>query len=173
MVQETEEEFNGLDREKEELSAPDSASPSPEDQQRDYRELNERYLRLAADFENFKKRTARDMDAQARFAIERFGLDLLEVADNFERALRSGEPQPREGLEQIQKLFRTVLERHGIRSFESVGTRFDPACHEAVVALPSESEEGTVVEEFTCGYRMHDRVIRCAKVAVSKGMESD
>jgi len=171
MVQETEEEFNGLDQEKEEISAPDSATPSPEDLQRDYRELNERFLRLAADFENFKKRTAREMDAQARNAIERFAIELLEVADNFERALRSEDPQPREGLEQIQKLFRTVLERHGIHSFASVGTRFDPARHEAVVSLPSESEEGTVVEEFACGYRMHDRVIRCAKVAVSKGME--
>ena len=171
MVQETEEEFNGLDQEKEEVSAPDSAPPSPEDLQRNYRELNERFLRLAADFENFRKRTSREMNAQARNAVEGFAIELLEVADNFERALRSEDPQPREGLEQIQKLFRTVLERHGIHSFESVGTRFDPACHEAVVSLPSECKEGTVVEEFACGYRMHDRVIRCAKVAVSKGKE--
>ena len=79
---------------------------------------DERYLRLAADFENYKKRKAREMDALARYAVERFAIELLEVADNFERALRSEDPQPREGLEQIQKLFRTVLERHGIRSFE-------------------------------------------------------
>jgi molecular chaperone GrpE len=171
MVQETEEEFNGLDQEKEEVSAPDSVTSSPEDLQREYRELNERFLRLAADFENFRKRTSREMDAQARFAIEGFAIELLEVADNFERALRSEDPQPREGLEQIQKLFWTVLERHGIRSFESVGTRFDPALHEAVVSLPSECGEGTVVEEYARGYRMHDRVIRCAKVAVSKGKE--
>jgi len=171
MVQETEEEFNGLDQEKEAVSTPDSAPPSPEDLQRDDREENERYLRLAADFENYKKRKDREMDALARNAVEGFAIELLEVADNFERALRSEDPQPREGLEQIRKLFRTVLERHGIHSFSSVGTRFDPACHEAVVALPSDCEEGTVVEEFTRGYRMHDRVIRCAKVAVSKGME--
>jgi len=170
MVQETEEEFNGLDQQKEEVSAPDSA-PSPEDLQREYRELNERFLRLAADFENFRKRTSREMDALARNAVEGFAIELLEVADNFERALRSEDPQLRAGLEQIRKLFWTVLERHGIRSFESVGTSFDPACHEAVVSLPSECREGTVVEEYACGYRMHDRVIRCAKVAVSKGKE--
>ena len=58
------------------------------------------------------------MDALARFAIEGFAIELLEVADNFERALKSEDPQPREGLEQIRKLFRTVLERHGIHSFE-------------------------------------------------------
>jgi len=171
MVHDTEEEFKGLDQEKNELSAPDSTPSSPEDLQRDYRELNDRFLRLAADFENFRKRTTREMDAQLRFAIEGFAIELLEVADNFERALKSEDTKAREGLEQIQKLFRTVLERHGIYPIESVGTRFDPARHEAVVSLPSECEEGTVIEEFSCGYRMHDRVIRCAKVAVSKGKE--
>lgn len=171
MVHDTEEEFNGLDQEKKEISAPDSTPPSPEDLQRDYRDLNERFLRLAADFDNFRKRTAREMDAQVRFAIEGFAVELLEVADNFERALKSEDAKAREGLEQIQKLFRTVLERHGIQPIESIGKKFDPACHEAVVSLPSSCEEGTVMEEFTCGYRMHDRVIRCAKVAVSKGKE--
>ena len=171
MVQDAEEESNGLDLEKNELSASDSPSPSFEDLQCDYHELNDRFLRLAADFENFRKRTAREMEAQARFSIENFAIELLEVADNFERALKSDDVKSREGLEQIQKLFRTILERHGIHSIESVGTKFDPACHEAVVSIPSDSEEGTVVEEFTCGYRMHERVIRCAKVAVSKGKE--
>ncbi|HPM62656.1 MAG TPA: nucleotide exchange factor GrpE, partial [Methanoregulaceae archaeon] len=70
MVHEKEEEFNGLDQEKKELSASDSPTPSLEDLKRDYDELNDRFLRLAADFENFRKRTAREMDAQARFAIE-------------------------------------------------------------------------------------------------------
>ena len=148
MVQETEEEFNGLDQEKEAVSAPDSAPPPLKICSVITVRLNERFLRLAADFENFRKRTSREMDAQARFAIEGFAIELLEVADNFERALRSEDPQPREGLEQIRKLFWTVLERHGIHSFESVGTRFDPACHEAVVSLPSECREGTVVEEY-------------------------
>lgn len=173
MVHEKEEEFNGLDQEKKELSASDSPTPSFADLKRDYDELNDRFLRLAADFENFRKRTTREMDAQARFAIEGFAIELLEVADNFDRALKSGDATAREGLEQIQKLFRTILERHGIQAIESVGTKFDPVCHDAVVSLPSDCEEGTVVEEFTCGYRMHDRVIRCAKVAVSKGTEGD
>lgn len=173
MVHEKEEEFNGLDQEKKELSASDSPTPSLEDLKRDYDELNDRFLRLAADFENFRKRTTREMDAQARFAIEGFAIELLEVADNFDRALKSGDATAREGLEQIQKLFRTILERHGIQAIKSVGTKFDPVCHDAVVSLPSDCEEGTVVEEFTCGYRMHDRVIRCAKVAVSKGKEGD
>jgi molecular chaperone GrpE len=67
----------------------------------------------------------------------------------------------------------TILERHGIRPIESVGTRFNPAVHEAVASIPSDKDEGIVVKEFSPGYCMHDRVIRCAKVAVSKGMEGD
>jgi len=173
MVHDAEEEFNGLDQEKKDISPADSASPSFEDLQRDYRDLNERFLRLAADFDNYRKRMARELDARIACAIDGFALDLLDVVDNFERAAQSEDGKAREGLEQIHKLFRTVLERHGIRPIESKGTTFDPALHEAVAAIPSPHEEGTVVEEFCCGYRMHDRVIRCAKVAVSKGQERD
>lgn len=173
MAQDTEEVLNGQDQEKKGFSAPDSSPSSFEDLERSYQELNERFLRLAADFENFRRRTSREMDAQVRFAIEGFAVELLEVADNFERASRFDDAKAREGFGQIRKLFDAVLERHGIHPIESVGTRFDPALHEAVVSLPSACEEGTVVEEFVCGYRMHDRVIRCAKVAVSKGKEGN
>ncbi len=171
MAHERGEEYLESVQEKNEESLPEAGTPSFEELQREYQDLNDRFLRLAADFDNFRKRTERDLEAQARFAIEKFAVELLEVVDNFERAEKAEDPGTREGLVQIHKLLKTVLERHGISPIESVGTQFDPARHEAVVALPSEKEEGTVIEEFCQGYCMHDRVIRCAKVAVSKGKE--
>ena len=173
MAQDTEEEFNESVQEKNDESSPGPVSPSPGELQREYQELNDRFLRLAADFENFRKRTERDLDARVRFAIGEFASELLEVIDNFERALKEEDETAREGLVQIHKLFRSILERHGIRPLESVGKPFNPAEHEAVAYVPSAYDEGTIVEEFCRGYCMQDRVIRCAKVAVSKGKEGE
>jgi molecular chaperone GrpE len=135
------------------------------------KDLNEKYLRLAADFDNYRKRTERDIDTHIRYAIEKFAVELIEVIDNFDRAITSQNSGAREGLEQISKLFRTFLEQNGITPVISVGKKFNPAEHEAVVCIPSEQEEGMVIEEFCKGYRMHDKIVRCAKVAVSKGKE--
>jgi molecular chaperone GrpE len=173
MAQDTEEEFNESVQEKNDESHPELASPSPGELQREYQELNERFLRLAADFDNYRKRTERDLEIRVRFAIQEFATELIEVVDNFERALKEEDAGTREGLVQIHKLFRSILERHGIRPLESVGKPFNPAEHDAVAAIPSDQDEGIVVEEFCQGYTMHDRVIRCAKVAVSKGKEGE
>ncbi|ADN35445.1 GrpE protein [Methanolacinia petrolearia DSM 11571] len=132
-------------------------------------ELNDRYLRLAADFENFRKRSSRETNERVNRAIEQFASGILEVADNLERAAGSDDSSLREGLEQIQKILRKVLEQHSIRPIESVNKKFDPEKHEAIAYVPSDSEEGTVIDEVSCGYSMGDRVIRTAKVAVSKG----
>ena len=132
-------------------------------------ELNEKYLRLAADFENFRKRSSRETNEQVNRAIEQFASGILEVADNLERAAGSDDSSLREGLEQIQKILRKVLEQHSIHPIESVNKKFDPEKHEAIAFVPSDSEEGTVIDEVSCGYCMGDRVIRTAKVAVSKG----
>jgi molecular chaperone GrpE len=173
MVHDTEEEFIESDQENAAEYSSDTPSSSQEKLQQEYQELHERFLRLAADFDNFRKRTARDLEAQVKFAIEEFAIELLEVIDNFERAARADETGAGEGLTQIHKLFETVLERHGIRPIASVGKRFNPAEHEAVACVPSDQEEGMIVEEYCRGYCMHDRVIRCARVAVSKGKEGE
>lgn len=151
----------------------DHASPGMETSQllADIKDLNDKYLRLAADFDNYRKRTERDLSTHIRYAVEKFAVELIEVIDNFDRAISSENPKNREGLEQISKLFRTLLEQHGITPIVSVGEKFNPAEHEAVVCIPSDKEEGMVIEEFCKGYRMHDKIVRCAKVAVSKGKE--
>ena len=138
-------------------------------QKKAFSELNDRYLRLAADFENFKKRTARDRETITNLANERFAIDIIEVLDNFERAIKTDDAHLREGIVQIQHLLASQLERHGITPLESLKKPFNPAEHEAIAHVPSEEKEGIVIDEVARGYRMHDKVIRHAKVAVSKG----
>ena len=146
-----------------------------QDQQGDpelrYGELNERFLRLAADFENYKRRTERDREAYTKFATEQFAVALLEVADNLERAESAKGEVSREGLTQIRKLLMASLERFGVRPLDASGKAFNPAEHEAVTAVPSDLDEGMVVDEICKGYCMYNRIIRCAKVTVSKGRE--
>ena len=149
----------------------DATSPALEELQKAYDDLNGRYLRLAADFDNYRKRMARDIDARTTYAIENFAVELLEIMDNFERAEKAEGAGLTEGMGQIRKLFTTILDRHGIRPIESRDLPFDPERQEAVAYVPSDVEEGTVIDEIMCGYCMQDKVIRCAKVVVSKGLE--
>jgi len=137
-----------------------------------YEELNNKFLRLAADFENFKKRAAREREQIIRFANEQFALEILEVLDNIERALKAEDSDLKEGLSQIHKLFLSILERNGINPIDCIHARFDPNEHEAITSIPSEHEEGEIVDVVCRGYRMHDKVIRCAKVVVSQGKQN-
>jgi molecular chaperone GrpE len=142
------------------------------EQKKRYEDLNDRYLRLAADFDNYRKRIARDHEAMVQHANERFAVDVLEIADNLERALKSDDNHLREGVEQIHQLLSGILVRHGITPIDALKKSFDPGEHEAVAHIPSDDAEGTVVDVVSPGYRMHKKVIRYAKVAVSKGKKS-
>ena len=139
------------------------------EQKKRYDELNDRFLRLAADFDNFRKRTAREQETITQRANERFAVDILEVADNLERALNADDVHLREGAEQICLLLMEILARYGITPVDAMKTPFNPAEHEAVAHVPSDEAEGTVVDVVSRGYRMHEKIIRYAKVAVSKG----
>ncbi|UUX93521.1 nucleotide exchange factor GrpE [Methanoplanus endosymbiosus] len=135
-------------------------------------ELKGKYLRLAADFENYRKRSLKEISDRSKRAVESFSIEILEVSDNIDRALKSDDDSRlREGLEQIQKILEKVLKSHSITPMESVDKQFDPNKHEAIAYVPSDSEEGIIIDEIVCGYCMDDKVIRCAKVAVSKGKE--
>jgi molecular chaperone GrpE len=164
------------DEEAPELSPSSEGShESPPDELAELRtaneQLNERFLRLAADFENFKKRAGKDQNARVNAAVEQVICEMLEVYDNLERAERADDKGLREGLAQILKLFGTVLERRGVTRITCLHQPFDPTYHEAIAVVPSDEEEGTVIDEVTRGYCMDDRVIRFAKVAVSKKLE--
>jgi molecular chaperone GrpE len=158
-----------LDTTENPLPEPVSVTPEPDEQKKALSELNDQFLRLAADFENFKRRTSKERESVVALANERFVIDLLEVVDNFDRALKSDDSHLREGLEQIRELLNTQLQRHGIVPIDSLKKPFNPQEHEAIVHVSSGEPEGTVIDEVTKGYRMNEKVIRYAKVAVSKG----
>jgi len=170
--QNPDQEKNGtLDAPEIPLPEPISGTPEPDEQKKAFADLNDRFLRLAADFENFRRRTSKERESVIDLANERFAVDLLEVADNFDRALKSDDSRLREGLEQIRQLLNVQLQRHGIMPIDSLNKPFNPLEHEAIAHLPSGAPEGTVIDEVAKGYKMKEKVIRYAKVAVSKGNE--
>lgn len=135
--------------------------------------LQDKYLRLAAEFENYKKLALRDQREHVRFANERLLKELLPVIDNLERAIRSGKENPGgdalvQGVELTLKQALETLAKFGLQPMDSVGKPFDPAWHQAVARVEAGTQpENTVVEEFQRGYTLHDRVLRAAMVAVA------
>lgn len=150
---------------------PEACSSEVEELRKAYDDLNDRFLRLAADFDNYQRRMARELETRTTFAIESFAVELLDVLDNFERATAADDASLREGLEQIKKLFTAILQRHEITPIECCNRPFDPRAHEAVAYVPADAIEGTVIDEVIRGYCMKDKVIRCSKVVVSRGKE--
>ena len=136
--------------------------------------LNDKYLRLAAEFDNYKRRAQRDQSDGIRFANEKFFKDLLPIMDNLDRAIKCGSDQTGnggllEGVELTYKQFLETLTKFGVRQISSVGELFDPAMHQAVAQVESETvESNTVVEEFQKGYFLHERILRPAMVTVAK-----
>ena len=137
-------------------------------------QYHDRWIRLAAEFENFRKRSSRQFAELVQSANERLVAQLLPVLDNFERALNhQGDEETlesfRKGVEMIFGQLQDVLEGEGLQPFDSVGRPFDPEYHDAMMQIESEAHEsGTIVEEVQKGYTLNDRVLRHAKVVVSK-----
>jgi molecular chaperone GrpE len=128
--------------------------------------------RLAADFDNFRKRTAREQAAQAQRAHERLVQELLPVLDDLERAVDAAEEHDEaklvDGVRLVQQALRQALEREGLAEIEADG-KFDPYVHEALLAQPAEdAEQGDVLQVLQRGYRLGDRVLRPARVIVAE-----
>lgn len=147
------------------------------DTERELRETKERLLRLAADFENFRKRQERERQDHTRFANERLLRELLPVVDNLERAWESARrsaeaPAITAGLELILQEFLRALQRAGAEVIDALGKPFDPALHEALQQVESETvEPGNVATEILRGYTLNGRVLRPALVAVAAAPE--
>jgi molecular chaperone GrpE len=126
--------------------------------------------RVAADFENYRKRVARDQESLVARAHERLVKELLPVLDDLERALAAAEEHEEakleEGVRLVHRSLRDALTREGLAEIETNG-RFDPHVHEALLSQPSEAEEGSVLEVLQKGYRLGDHVIRPARVIVA------
>jgi molecular chaperone GrpE len=135
--------------------------------------LKDQLLRKQADFENFRKRVARDKEEMARFSNSMLLLDIIEIIDDFERAIKSSEESKdfaafHSGIELIEKQFTSMLERKwGLCRFDSQGEVFDPERHQAIATEESsEHDQPTVAEDYQKGYQLHERVLRPAKVKV-------
>jgi len=138
-------------------------------------ENHDRLLRLAAEFENYKKRSAREMNDFRKFANESFVKAMLPMVDSLDRAIESSSNDKHadssvvEGVNMTLREILKVFEQYGIKPFESLGKTFDPSLHQAVMQEDDEAyPENTVSKELQKGYMIHDRLLRPAMVVVSK-----
>ena len=165
-----------------ELSEDKENKPGEEDIQvnkeddKDYNELYQKYLRLAADFENYKKRLAKEKSDIIAYGNEELIKALLNVLDNLERALEHSDVQENqkpllEGVKLVHKQFLSCLEKFGVQFIDaSQGKEFDPRLHQAIERVESaDTKPGVIISEMLRGYTLKDRLLRPALVVVSKG----
>ena len=128
--------------------------------------------RLAADFDNYRKRAAREQQSLVARAHERLVKDLLPVLDDLERALEAAEQHEEakleDGVRLVHRELRGTLEKEGLVEIETDG-EFDPHVHEALLSQPSDEDDGAIVQVIQKGYRLGDRVLRPARVVISQG----
>lgn len=148
---------------------------------RENEELKDRGLRLAAEMENLRRRTARDVHDARAYAIANFARDMLMVSDNLRRAIEAvpadaaakgeaGLNSLLEGVEMTERAMLSTLERHGVKKIDPAGEKFDPNFHQAMFEVPNpDVPANTVVQVVQTGYVIGDRVLRPAMVGVARG----
>ena len=163
----------------------ESTMPEQNEDAEYYKKMAEDYLdtlrRVQADFENYKKRVRKEKADTIRYATEGILAKLIGITDNLKRGTdcAANLTNPNcledmiEGIMLINKQSHDLLAEYGVTPYQSVGKQFDPALHECICLVEQDDlPENTVVEEFQTGYKIHDRVLRPAKVSVSKKTES-
>lgn len=148
--------------------APDSAKEKKQDE---LAEMKDKYLRLFADFENFRKRTAKEKLELIQTASEKVVRELLSVMDDFDRAekvFREKNDKESEGFFIIQNKFRKVLEAQGVKAMDTSSQVFDPDIHDAITQVPAPAEDlkGKIIDVVEKGYLLNEKVIRHAKVVI-------
>jgi molecular chaperone GrpE len=168
----------GEDRKEKEKEI-DELKKKLEEKEKEIKEHHERLLRLAADFENYKKRAAREKEEWTKFANEDLIRAILPFIDNLERAVNHAQKVSDTGvlIEGVRLTLQQLLQalnKFGLSTFESVGKPFDPTVHEAMLVVETDQHEpNQVVEEFQKGYLLKDRLLRPATVSVSKVPEKE
>ena len=153
----------------------------PNDHARVAAEYKDKLLRVLAEMENLRRRTAREIADTRAYGISAFARDILAVADNMDRALQALDVELREkadagikalldGVELTERELHKALEKHGVKKFEPVGEKFDPNLHQAMFEIPDPSlPAGTVAQVVQAGYMIGERMLRPALVGIAKG----
>ncbi|GAQ19328.1 Hsp70 cofactor [Oceanobacillus picturae] len=169
-----------IDSEESIMEEAGNAGESPDPLQQEVDKLKQekdevygRFLRLQAEFDNFKKRTQKEKEADRKYKSQDLVNDLLPAVDNFERALQVESSEENaglvEGITMVYRQLKDALKSAGVEEIETTGKEFDPNLHHAVMQIEdAELEANTVVEELQKGYMLKDRVIRPAMVKVNK-----
>ena len=135
-------------------------------------EQKDKFVRLQAETDNFRKRLSREKDEFSQYANERLFKALIPIFDNFERALEDTSNDTKslkEGLDMILKQFSSFLEKERVEPIKAIGEKFDPAIHEALTSEESqEHAENIIISQFVKGYTINNRVLRPAQVVISK-----
>jgi len=134
---------------------------------------NDKYLRLYAEFDNFRRRTIKEREEARKMEGRDVIVSLLPVLDDFERALKAMETATevapvKEGVTLVQHKLKNILSQKGLKGMDSIGAPFDPELHEAITNIPAPNDElkGKVIDEMEKGYFLNDKVVRFAKVIV-------
>lgn len=155
----------------------ESAESESEALRREVAESRDKYLRALADLENSKRRAAKDRSELLKYQGERIFVDLLEVVDDFDRALEHSEgngEQFRSGVELIRKKFGEILKKWDVRGESAVGEVFDPAKHSALSRIQvDDAQPGTVISELKKAYFYKDKLLRPAEVVVAEASASE
>ena len=166
-----EQELNGNENVDQEENSGDEQMVSKEEYQR----LNEKHLRLYAEFENYKKRTVKERMALVKNAAQETIVDLLPVLDDFDRAKKNAEDENTEeyfseGVELVYNQLYKVLKQKGLKPMETNGKEFDAELHEAISEIPAPSDDmkSKIIDTVEKGYFLNDKIIRHAKVVVGK-----
>jgi len=148
-------------------------------EEQDYGQLWDKYVRLQAEFDNYRKRSFKEKAEFIKFANEGLILELLEILDNFERGIKSAELKKdfdllHQGVDMISRQLHALLEAKGLKKIKCLGEKFDPHKHEAVEVIEAEGTgQDTITEELQAGYVFNDRIIRPARVKVTKEKVSE
>jgi molecular chaperone GrpE len=162
------------DQDPQQAEAPQTETQQPdslEEVRRERDSLQDRLLRTAAEFDNYRKRMDRERRDLAEYTAAEVVAELLPIIDNLERALQAADPEDplRKGVELIHKQMLDVLRKRGVKPIQALGADFDPNFHQAVIhEVSSDHREGEVIEELQRGYVVGDRLLRPAMVKVAK-----
>ena len=166
---------SSTEKEKREQTSLEKVHAELEAKAKDAAERHDQLLRLGAEFENYKKRMQKEKSDAMKFGNESLLKAVLPILDNLERTIDHGKKMNEngpllQGVEIILRQFLTILERFGVKPVAAMGESFDPEKHEAVAQAESDQEPDRVISELEKGYRFHERLLRPAKVLVSKAL---